>query len=77
MSLVIREARHRDLAAIVAMLADDELGRGRENPGDLDHYSRVFGFIEGDRGARGHAGTWDVERNGSVGQRTRAGVKRG
>jgi len=48
MSLVIREARHRDLAAIVAMLADDELGRGREDPSDLDHYSRVFGFIEGD-----------------------------
>jgi ribosomal protein S18 acetylase RimI-like enzyme len=45
---IIREARHRDLAAIVAMLADDELGRGRENPDALDHYSLVFARIEGD-----------------------------
>jgi ribosomal protein S18 acetylase RimI-like enzyme len=44
----IREARHKDLAAIVAMLADDELGRGREDPNDLDHYSLIFGTIEGD-----------------------------
>lgn len=48
MTLKIREARHRDLAAIVAMLADDELGRGRENPDDLAHYDLVFGEIEGD-----------------------------
>ncbi|HEX2591958.1 MAG TPA: GNAT family N-acetyltransferase [Rhizomicrobium sp.] len=46
--LIIREARHKDLAAIVAMLADDELGRGRENPDDLDHYSLIFAQIEGD-----------------------------
>ena len=43
-----REARARDLPAIVAMLADDDLGRGRENPDDLAHYSLVFGRIEGD-----------------------------
>ncbi len=48
MSLIIREARHKDLAAIVAMLADDELGRGRENPSDLDRYNLIFGQIEGD-----------------------------
>ena len=48
MTLTIREARHKDLAAIVAMLADDELGRGREKPDDLDRYSLVFGQIEGD-----------------------------
>jgi ribosomal protein S18 acetylase RimI-like enzyme len=48
MSLVIREARHRDLAAVIAMLADDELGRGREDVNDLDRYSGVFGTIEGD-----------------------------
>jgi ribosomal protein S18 acetylase RimI-like enzyme len=48
MSLVIREARHPDLAAIVAMLADDELGRGREDLSDIEHYSNVFGHIEGD-----------------------------
>jgi ribosomal protein S18 acetylase RimI-like enzyme len=48
MTLTIREARHRDLAAIVAMLADDDLGRGRENPDDLEHYSLIFAQIEGD-----------------------------
>ena len=45
---IIREARHKDLAAIVAMLADDELGRGRENPNNLAHYSLILGQIEGD-----------------------------
>jgi len=48
MTLTIREARYRDLPAIVAMLADDELGRGRENPDNLAHYDRIFGQIEGD-----------------------------
>ncbi len=48
MSLAIREARAPDLKAIVAMLADDDLGRGRESPDDLEYYSRVFGQIEGD-----------------------------
>jgi len=48
MNLVFREARARDLKAIVAMLADDDLGRGRETPDDLEHYSLVFGQIEGD-----------------------------
>jgi ribosomal protein S18 acetylase RimI-like enzyme len=48
MSVTVREARHKDLAAIVAMLADDELGRGREDLNDLDHYDRIFGSIEGD-----------------------------
>jgi GNAT superfamily N-acetyltransferase len=48
MTVAFREARHRDLAAIVAMLADDELGRGRENPDDRDRYNLIFGQIEGD-----------------------------
>jgi GNAT superfamily N-acetyltransferase len=48
MSVTFREARHRDLKAIVAMLADDDLGRGRENPDDLAHYSLILGQIEGD-----------------------------
>ena len=48
MTVTIREARRKDLAAIVAMLADDELGRGRENPSDLDRYNLIFGQIEGD-----------------------------
>jgi len=48
MTITFREARARDLSAIVAMLADDDLGRGRESPDDLEHYSLVFGRIEGD-----------------------------
>ena len=48
MNLVFREARARDLKAIVAMLADDDLGRGRETPDDLEHHSLVLGQIEGD-----------------------------
>ena len=48
MTVAFREARARDLKAIVAMLADDDLGRGRENPADLEHYSLILGQIEGD-----------------------------
>jgi ribosomal protein S18 acetylase RimI-like enzyme len=48
MTLSFREARAGDLSAIVAMLADDDLGRGRETPADLDHYALVLGQIEGD-----------------------------
>jgi GNAT superfamily N-acetyltransferase len=48
MSLSFREARARDLGAIVALLADDDLGRGRENPDDLAHYALILGRIEGD-----------------------------
>jgi ribosomal protein S18 acetylase RimI-like enzyme len=46
--MIFREARARDLPAIVAMLADDDLGRGREDACDLAHYDLVFGRIEGD-----------------------------
>lgn len=48
MTLTFREARARDLPAIVAMLADDELGRGRETPDDIAHYALILGSIEGD-----------------------------
>jgi len=48
MSLTFREARARDLPAIVALLADDDLGRNRENPDDLARYSLILGRIEGD-----------------------------
>ncbi len=48
MSVAIREARHGDLAAIIALLADDELGKGREDASRLDHYSLVFATVEGD-----------------------------
>jgi N-acetylglutamate synthase-like GNAT family acetyltransferase len=37
-----REARKSDLAAIVAMLADDDLGRGRETSGVTADYARAF-----------------------------------
>ena len=43
-----REARARDLPAIVAMLADDALGRSREDLQAIEAYSLAFGQIEGD-----------------------------
>jgi ribosomal protein S18 acetylase RimI-like enzyme len=48
MSLVIRAARIDDLAAIVAMLADDELGRTREQPQNLEPYGEAFRQLEGE-----------------------------
>ncbi|MFI5912563.1 GNAT family N-acetyltransferase [Dactylosporangium sp. NPDC051541] len=43
-----REAVRADLAAIVALLVDDELGRGRER-GEVDAaYERAFADIEAD-----------------------------
>ncbi len=45
---VFRDARHKDLAAIVAMLADDELGKTREDPSSPEIYSLALGLIEGD-----------------------------
>jgi GNAT superfamily N-acetyltransferase len=47
--VVIRRATVPDLAAIVALLADDDLGAGRESPGDLTPYRRAFDLIDGDR----------------------------
>lgn len=43
----MRDARAPDLAAIVELLADDELGRSREAPGDPG-YERAFAAIDGD-----------------------------
>jgi ribosomal protein S18 acetylase RimI-like enzyme len=48
MSVTIRAARIDDLPAIVAMLADDELGRTREQPQNLEPYAEAFRQIEGD-----------------------------
>lgn len=45
--LRIRRARREDVAAIVAMLADDELGAQRENPGD-PRYLAAFDAIDAD-----------------------------
>ncbi len=46
--VIFRDARHKDLATIVAMLADDELGKTREDPSAPEIYSLALGLIEGD-----------------------------
>ena len=45
-----RAASARDLITIVALLADDPIGRGRENPGSQldDRYREAFAAIERD-----------------------------
>lgn len=45
--LTIRRARRADLDPIVAMLADDELGATRENPGD-PRYLTAFEAVDAD-----------------------------
>ena len=45
--VVFRRATAQDLPAIVALLADDELGRARETPGD-PAYAAAFAAIERD-----------------------------
>jgi GNAT superfamily N-acetyltransferase len=45
----IRPARREDLPRIVELLADDDLGRGREHPGDdLSPYAEAFRDIDED-----------------------------
>lgn len=45
----IRPARREDLPRIVELLADDDLGRGRERPSeDLSPYTAAFGEIDED-----------------------------
>ena len=46
--LILREARREDVAAIVAMLADDALGTTRESPDDLAPYHAAFDKISKD-----------------------------
>ena len=46
-SILLREARREDVPQIVALLADDELGAGREGPAD-DAYFAAFDQIEAD-----------------------------
>ena len=50
----LRDARHDDVPAIVGLLADDELGRTRENWSDTidPAYFTAFDQIEGDPGNR-------------------------
>jgi len=44
----IRRARREDIGAIVRMLADDQLGAARDDPGDLEPYLRAFEEIDAD-----------------------------
>jgi GNAT superfamily N-acetyltransferase len=44
----IRRARREDVAAIVALLADDPLGAGREDPDALARYAAAFDVIDAD-----------------------------
>ena len=44
----LRRASADDVAVIVAMLADDEIGAARESPGDLAPYRRAFDAIDAD-----------------------------
>jgi GNAT superfamily N-acetyltransferase len=46
--MIIREAVHADLPAVVALLADDVLGSGRELPTIDDAYERAFADIDAD-----------------------------
>jgi len=50
-SILLREARREDVPAIVALLADDLLGAGREGAAD-DAYFAAFGHIEADPRSR-------------------------
>ncbi|MGA8116601.1 MAG: GNAT family N-acetyltransferase [Actinocatenispora sp.] len=46
--LTIRRARREDVPAIVALLADDALGAGRESPTDQAPYLAAFEALDGD-----------------------------
>lgn len=46
--VVIRRATLADVSGIVAMIADDQLGAGRETPDDLTPYREAFARIEAD-----------------------------
>ncbi|GAA2807451.1 GNAT family N-acetyltransferase [Saccharopolyspora taberi] len=48
--VIIRRATGADVPAIVALLADDELGSTRESPDDLAPYEHAFAQIDADRG---------------------------
>ncbi|MGV9317229.1 N-acetyltransferase family protein [Streptomyces sp. NPDC003691] len=47
-TIVIRPAARDDIAAIVAMLADDALGATRESPEDLAPYRSAYERLQGD-----------------------------
>ncbi|MFM6847945.1 MAG: N-acetyltransferase family protein [Terrabacter sp.] len=61
-SLVIRPATRDDVGAIVAMLADDPLGAGREDPADTQAYAAAYDRVAADPGQH----LVVAERDGSV-----------
>ncbi|WP_410661570.1 GNAT family N-acetyltransferase [Amycolatopsis sp. lyj-112] len=48
--MIIRPARREDVAAIVAMLADDQIGSTRDSADDLTPYLKAFEEIDADPG---------------------------
>jgi ribosomal protein S18 acetylase RimI-like enzyme len=60
--VIIRRATAEDVPAIVALLADDELGASRESPDDLAPYLRAFEAVD----AAGHEVLAVAERDGEV-----------
>lgn len=60
--MIIRRATVEDVPAIVALLADDDLGARRESPDDLAPYLRAFEEID----AAGHEVLAVAEREGEV-----------
>jgi GNAT superfamily N-acetyltransferase len=60
--MALREARREDVPLIVAMLADDELGRDREQLDDMTPYLRAFDAISADP----HNTQYVWEENGEV-----------
>jgi GNAT superfamily N-acetyltransferase len=48
MTITLRPAAYDDVPVIVAMLADDLLGAGRETPDDLAPYRAAFAQIDAD-----------------------------
>ena len=49
-SISIRPATVADVSAVVALLADDDLGAARETPDDLEPYLRTFDLVDRDPG---------------------------
>ncbi|RSM63151.1 GNAT family N-acetyltransferase [Amycolatopsis sp. WAC 01376] len=46
--MIIRQARREDVAAIVGMLADDQIGSTRDSTDDLTPYLKAFEEIDAD-----------------------------
>jgi GNAT superfamily N-acetyltransferase len=46
--VVLRRAVAEDVAAVVGLIADDQLGASREDPGELTAYLRAFAEIDAD-----------------------------